>query len=61
MFNVKEPDTDSCDAGSTVYHGDCNYMLCVTWDDFISKTGHYIDKCYEIQDNQDDYDIRKEI
>lgn len=61
MFNEKTPNNNSCDTGNTVYHGDCNYMLCVKWDDFISNPDHYIDKSYEIQDKQDDYVIRKEI
>lgn len=61
MFNEKTPNTNGCDTGSTIYRGDYNYMLCVKWDDFISNPDHYIDKSYEIQDKQDNYDIRKEI
>lgn len=61
MFNQKNPDTNVCDKNDTVYHGESNYMLCVKWDDFIKKIDHYIDRAYTIQDNQDDYDIRKVV
>lgn len=61
MFNQKNPDTNVCDKNDTVYHGESNYMLCVKWDDFIKRIDHYIDRAYTIQDNQDDYDIRKVV
>ncbi|GAB6171957.1 hypothetical protein JCM15765_14350 [Paradesulfitobacterium aromaticivorans] len=61
MFNEKKPTTDNCDSGSTIYRGDYNYMLCAKWDDFKGSPDYYIDKAYEIQDKQDNYDIRKEI
>ena len=61
MFNHKNPYANSCDVGHTIYHGDCNYMLCVKWSDFVDDMESYIDKAYEIQDNQDNYNIQKEI
>lgn len=61
MFNHKNPDANSCYVGHTIYHGDCNYMLCVKWSDFVDDMESYIDKAYEIQDNQDNYNIQKEI
>lgn len=36
-------------------------MLCVKWSDFVDDMESYIDKAYEIQDNQDNYNIQKEI
>ena len=61
MFNHKNPNADSCDAGQTIYHGDCSYMVCVKWSDFVNDMEKYIDKAYEIQELQDDYNIQKEI
>lgn len=61
MFNQKNPDANSCDVGQTIYHGDCSYMYCVKWSDFVSDMESYIDKAYEIQENQDDYNIQKEV
>lgn len=61
MFNQKKPDTNTCENNDTVYHGECHYMLCVRWDDFIKDVDKYIDRAYEIQDNQDEYTIRKEV
>lgn len=61
MFNQKKPDTSVCNNRDTVYHGEFNYMLCVKWEDFIKNVDSYIDRAYAIQDNQDNYDIRKEI
>lgn len=61
MFNVKNPDKNKCDSGDIVYHGECNYMKCVKWDDFIDDMEKYIDKAYDIQDNQDNYNISKEV
>ena len=61
MFNQKNPDLKSCDNESTIYYGDCNYMLCVKWCDFVDNMEKYIDKVYQIQKNQDDYQIQKEI
>ena len=61
MFNQKNPDANNCDVGQTIYHGDCSYMYCVKWSDFVGDMESYIDKAYEIQENQDDYNIQKEI
>jgi len=61
MFNVKTPDTDDCDDGSTVYHGDSSYITSVKWDDFISDVDTYINKAYELQKNIENYNICKEV
>lgn len=61
MFNVKEKDTNDCSDGSKVYYGDCSYITCVKWDDFINDVDSYIDKAYELQDNIENYEICKEV
>lgn len=61
MFNKKQPDSNSCDNRQTVYHGEYNYMLCVKWNDFVANMEAFIDRAYQIQENQDDYVIQKEI
>lgn len=61
MFNQKQPDSNSCDSNQIVYHGEFSYMLCVKWSDFSANMEQYIDRAYEIQDKQDDYNIQKDI
>ena len=61
MFNQKHPDTSKCNNSETIYRGECNYMLCVKWDDFINNVDSYIDRAYKIQENQDYYDIKKTV
>lgn len=61
MFNQKNPDKEQCNNKNYIYHGECNYMLCVKWNDFVDNVDKYIDKAYSIQDNQDEYDIAKTI
>lgn len=61
LFNQKTPNCNSCDTGATIYHGDHSYMYCVKWSDFVNDMEAYIDKAYSLQDNQDNYNIQKEI
>ena len=61
MFNQKNPNTKTCDDGSTVYYGDSSYMLCVKWSEFIKDMDTHIDKAYEIQGKVDEYNIQKEV
>lgn len=61
MFNIKNPNTNNCDDGSVVYHGDCSYIDSVKWEDFIKDPEKYINKAYDIQENIDLYDIWKEV
>ncbi len=61
MFNQKNPNTQDCDDGSTVYYGDSSYITSVKWDDFIKDMNKYIDNAYIIQDNIDKYNITKEV
>lgn len=61
MFNIKNPNKYKCDNGETIYQDECNYMLCVKWSDFVENMEFYIDKAYDIQSNQESYNIQKEI
>lgn len=61
MFNIKKPNTNSCDDGSVVYHGDSSYIVSVKWEDFIKDPESYIEKAYSIQDNIDSYTITKKV
>ena len=61
LFNQKQPDRSICDKYSTVYHGDCHYMLCVKWEDFQNDMNVYIEKALDIQKRKEEYDIRKTI
>lgn len=61
MFNLKNPNKYKCDNGETIYQDECNYMLCVKWSDFVNNMESYIDKAYDIQANQESYNIQKEI
>ena len=61
MFNIKSPDVDKCNDGSTVYHGDSSYIESVKWDDFIKNPEKYIKKAYGIQENIELYNIAKEV
>lgn len=61
MFNAKDPNTNDCDDGSKVYHGESSYIISVKWDDFINDPEVYINRAYAIQDNIDTYNIYKEI
>lgn len=61
MFNIKNPNTDNCDDGSVVYHGDSSYITSVKWDDFITDPEKYIKKAYSIQENINSYNIKKDV
>lgn len=61
MFNQKSPDSYTCDGGKKIYKGECSYMLCVKWSDFVNNMENYIDRAYDIQSNQENYIIQKEI
>ena len=61
MFNEKAPNKDSCDDGTTVYHGDSSYITSVKWDDFVSDVDKHINKAYELQEKIDNYYIFKDV
>lgn len=61
MFNIKDPNSNECSSGSTIYYGDSSYIHSVKWSDFVSSPNYYIDKAISINDNIDNYDIVKTI
>lgn len=60
MFNKKNPDTNNCDHGSTIWYGSSSYITTVEWTDFINDMDKYIEKAYKLQDDIENYEIRKE-
>lgn len=61
MFNLKNPNTSNCSDGSVVYYGESSYIKSVKWDDFVKTPETYIKNAYEIQENIDAYNIKKEV
>lgn len=61
MFNEKAPNKRTCENNSVIYRGDSSYIQSVKWETFIKKPEFYINKAYELRDNIDKYNIRKEI
>ncbi len=57
MFNRTAANTRVCNNGSTIWQGECSYIGCVKWCDFISNTESYIDAAYARQKNIDDYNV----
>lgn len=56
---IKKATTYPCVNNETLYRGECNYMLCVKWEDFLAEVDKNIEKAESIQSNQDQYDICK--
>jgi len=58
MFNIKQPNQRVCN-GSTINEGDFSFIKTVKWHDFMQgdRFEHYIDKCIEIRDNKQAYNI----
>ena len=64
MFNKKIPHTTVCvNGGCGVLHtgDDHSYIYPVTWDNFILNINSYIDHATRINENIDDYEVRKVI
>lgn len=61
MFNIKEPITEKCSNGSTVYYGDSCYIQSVKWEDFISNSNFYLNKAIQLRDKKEDYEVVKSI
>lgn len=61
MFNLKLPNTNSCDTCFNSHHtgGDHSYAHPVKWEDFISDHNSYIDHCLALRDRRDDFKIVK--
>lgn len=61
MFNQKEPDYDIMQ-GQKVYHGECSYIIAVSWEDFIKDTDTYINRATDLKENSiDEYDLQKKL
>lgn len=58
MFNQKIPST-RCENGIYLYSGECSYIPCVKWCDFIRIPNSYIERSIKIRDNIDSYNICK--
>ncbi|WP_026729630.1 TIR domain-containing protein [Flavobacterium denitrificans] len=61
MFNIKNPNTEKCSNGSTIYYGDCCYIQSVKWSDFKTNLNYYLNKAIALRDNKDNYNITKTI
>lgn len=61
MFNIKNPNAETCSSNSRVYHGDSSYITSVKWDDFIVDPEKYIEKAYDIQSKIEHYKIVKDL
>jgi hypothetical protein len=61
MFNIKNPNTEKCSNGSTVYYGNCCYIQSIKWSDFKNNLNFYLEKAIELRDNKDSYNINKTI
>jgi hypothetical protein len=65
MFNRKQPKLARCtnELCGRVFHtgDDHSYIHPVKWDDFISNINRYVSLATQINENIDDYDIRKTI
>lgn len=63
VFNRNHKEESECDnhAGNPVYRGDHSYITSVKWSDFKSSPTDYLDRCAELRDNIDDFEISKII
>ncbi|WP_433863025.1 TIR domain-containing protein [Sphingobacterium thalpophilum] len=60
-FNIKEPVTEKCSNGTTVYYGDSSYIQSVKWEDFQNNPDFYFRKAIELRDKKEYYNITKTI
>jgi len=61
IFNHKEPKKIVCEHGETHIDEDHSYIYIVKWDDFIKDVDIYLNRAIHINENINDYDIKKEI
>lgn len=57
MFNRKSADTETCDTGFNIWHGDCSYIKSIKWCDFIAGIETHINAAYARQGNISNYEI----
>ncbi len=61
MFNHNEPNISVCEHGDIHSGEDHSYIHQVKWDDFIEDVDYYLDLAVQINENINDYDIKKMI
>lgn len=63
MFNIKKPDTFSCDQlpNTSLYRGHPSYINVVRWTDFLSNINNHLDVAFQINDNIKDYELQKSV
>jgi hypothetical protein len=63
VFNSKSIQESDCDnhIGNPVYTGDHSYITSVKWSDFKNSPTTYLDRCAELRDKIDDFNISKSI
>ena len=63
VFNRKSIEESDCEhhSGSPVYTGDHSYITSVKWSDFKKNPTLYLDRCADLRDNIDDFNISKII
>ncbi|APE06690.1 hypothetical protein BM528_13675 [Alteromonas sp. RW2A1] len=63
VFNSKSIEATDCDhhTGNPAYTGDHSYILSVKWSDFKKAPTTYLDRCAELRDKIDDFNISKSI
>ncbi|VAL40822.1 MTH538 TIR-like domain (DUF1863) [Enterobacter kobei] len=64
MFNIKTPSYNDCihhDEKSKIYTGNSSYIYSVKWCDFISKPDFYLDKAMTVNEEIDNYDIKRSV
>ena len=60
MFNQKIPFT-RYENGICLYSGECSYIPCVKWSDFIRNPNSYVERVIKIRDNINDYNLCKMV
>ncbi|GIQ58988.1 hypothetical protein Flavo103_21240 [Flavobacterium collinsii] len=60
MFNLKNPETRSCN-GSTIHEGESSFIKTIEWNKFIENIDFYVNKALEICENKSNYTIRKKV
>lgn len=60
MFNMKNPTRSEC-GGLVINHGEFSFIKTVKWNEFKIYPNTYLNKAIEIRENNDLYNIKKNI